>query len=254
MRPSALAAFLVGSFVAHGVAYAALASLPLDGQTAARSIEVAFTVFEPSPEPEPLALPEPPKPVTAVVPPARPRRPEPKSMLPQRPETPPAEAEPPQVRAEAAEVVDAEPAPLTLGVTSATGLAVAGIVGTRASNGNGSGAGTGTGAGTPVAKVDLRPIATDWVRKVNLAISSRALRDYPRSALRAHLEGSVLLAVQVDIHGRLSGVAIQQSSGHAQLDQAALAAARALGELPAPPEALHGKLRPIRIPINYRVQ
>ena len=62
------------------------------------------------------------------------------------------------------------------------------------------------------------------------------------------------LAVQVDTRGRLSAVELKQSSGHSQLDDAALAAARALVELPAPPEALHSQLRPIRIPINYRVQ
>ena len=247
VRPSALAAFLLGSFVAHGVAYAALSSLPQTADVLAPDFELEFTVLDTPPEPEAVTLPEaPPAPAKAVVPPAPRRRVEAKPVVAAVPEAPQAQMP----------ASDPGPAPLSLGSSTDTGLSVAGSVGASASHGNGTGMGTtsGTGAGPAVRKIDLRPIATDWVRKVNLAISTRALRDYPRSALRAHLEGNVLLAVQVDIHGRLSAVEIKQSSGHVQLDEAALAAARALVELPAPPEALHGQLRPIRIPINYRVQ
>lgn len=243
MRPSALMAFLVGSFVTHGVAYAALSSLPLEPSAAPREVEVEFTVVASPPAPEPVVVPEPPprvEPAPRIVE----RRVAPKPIVPVAPQQP----------AQAPQVVDAGPAPLTLGVTSESGLAVAGQAGEGVSHGNGTGTGLGTTPPAPARKIDLRPIAQDWVHRVGAAINARASRDYPRSALRAHLQGNVVLAVEVDIHGRLSMVAIKQSSGHAQLDEAALAAARALGELPAPPEALHGQLRPIRVPINYRVQ
>ncbi len=241
VRPSALAAFLVGSFVAHGVAYAALSSLPQDGGPQARPIEVEFTVFEPTPAPEPVVAPEPP--VAPQPPVVRARRVEPKPVL-------PATSEAPQAQPEAAEVIDPAPAPLALGVSSDTGLAVAGVVAARASNGNGTG--TGTGVGPAVAKIDIRPIAKAWSNKVGLVINARASRDYPRSAVRANLQGTVLLAVSVDVHGRLSRVEIKKSSGHSRLDEAALAAARGLGDLPAPPELLHRWLAPLTVPITYR--
>jgi len=246
VRRGALAGFLVSSFVAHGVAYAALSSLPQEPHGPYRLDEVEFALFEPEAPPA-VAIPAPPEPAPVAAP--KPR--EPKLIAPKAPAAP-AEAheEPPAEQASTHE--QPGPAPLDLGVSSEQGLAVAGRVGSGTSNGIGRGHGTG---GTSVTRtVDLRALAADWVRKVNLAISTRALRDYPRSALRAQLQGSVLLAVQVDTKGRLSAVELKQSSGHSLLDEAALAAARALQELPAPPEALHSQLRPIRIPINYRVQ
>lgn len=247
MRRGALAGFLVSSFVAHGVAYAALSSLPQEPRGPHRLDEVEFALFEPE-APQAIAIPAAPAPEPVA--PPKPRL-EPKVIAPKAPAVP-AEAheEPPAEQASTSE--QPGPAPLDLGVSSEQGLAVAGRVGSGTSNGIGHGNGTGGAAVTRT--VDLRAIAAEWVRKVNLAISTRALRDYPRSALRAQLQGSVLLAVQVDTHGRLSAVELKQSSGHSLLDEAALAAARALVELPAPPEALHSQLRPIRIPINYRVQ
>ncbi len=250
MRPSAFAAFLVGSFVAHGVAYAALATLPQDVASLALPSEVEIEVFEPPPEPEKVpvvAIPEPMvAPLTVVK-----RRALPVREAPPQEQVPP--AEPP---AEPSLASDAGPAPLLLGASSDTGLAVAGRVGIGTSNGSGVGNGTGAAPTPPAPKVDLGPIAKEWMQRVSMAINSRAQRDYPRSALRAHLEGSVLLAVQVDTAGRVSVVALKRSSGHAQLDEAALAAARALGALPAPPAALHAflKAKPISVPINYRSQ
>lgn len=44
---------------------------------------------------------------------------------------------------------------------------------------------------------------------------------YPRRALRARLEGTVLLQVLVDIDGRPLQVQVNQSSGHRELDDAA---------------------------------
>ncbi len=245
MHRGALAGFLVSSFVAHGVAYAALSSLPPEPDGRRRADEIEFAVFEPE-APQAVATRAEPAPVA----PPKPRF-EPKVVAPKAP-APHAEAheEPPAEQVPADE--QPGPARLDLGVSSEQGLAVDGRVGTGTSNGTGNGSGGGGAIVAPT--LDLRAIADEWVRKVSLAVSTRALRDYPRSALRAQLEGSVLLAVHVDTRGRLSAVELKRSSGHSLLDEAALAATRALVELPAPPEALHSQLRPIRIPINYRMQ
>lgn len=49
---------------------------------------------------------------------------------------------------------------------------------------------------------------------------------YPVRALKTRQQGSVLLRVQVDAKGHASSVAIEQSSGSADLDRAARAGAR----------------------------
>lgn len=48
------------------------------------------------------------------------------------------------------------------------------------------------------------------------------LPDYPRPAMQRGLQGTVLLRIAVDHQGRVQQVEIEQSSGHAQLDRAAL--------------------------------
>jgi len=242
MSSGALLVFLAGSFMAHGVAYAALAALPPNPGPGNDDVEIAFSIVQTPDEPAPVVAREP-EPVPVVRP--NPRRAAAAPKLPVATPTPPAAPE------QAVTSIDPSPAPLTLGGSSEGGLAVAGVVGSSTFPGAANGKGTGTPA--PVRTVDLRPIASAWTRKVEAAIKAQASRDYPRAALRARLEGSVLLAVRVDPKGHLASVEITRSSGHSQLDAAALAAARALGDLPAPPEALHGYLRPIQIPINYRL-
>jgi protein TonB len=50
---------------------------------------------------------------------------------------------------------------------------------------------------------------------------------YPPAARAQRIEGTVLLLVTVDSAGRVTDASISQSSGHAILDRAALAAVRA---------------------------
>lgn len=248
LSSGALFVFLAGSFMAHGVAYAALAGLPASPGPGQDDVEIEFAIVQPVAEP-PAPVAKEPEPV--VVPPKpQPAKPKPAVAAP-KPEV--AEASPPAVEQPVAEpVAEASPAPLTIGTSTEGGLSVAAQVG--AGSGPSAAGGKGTSAPAPVRTVDLGPIAKEWTRRVEAAIRAQASRDYPRSALRAKLQGSVLLAVKVDTKGHLASVEVTRSSGHSLLDEAALAAAKALGDLPAPPEALHGYLRPIQIPINYRVQ
>lgn len=58
-------------------------------------------------------------------------------------------------------------------------------------------------------------------RAVPLAYADASAPPYPRDALRAGLEGRVLLRVQVAPDGRVLSVGIERGSGHRTLDQAA---------------------------------
>jgi protein TonB len=59
-------------------------------------------------------------------------------------------------------------------------------------------------------------------------ISSRAMNppQYPPSALRAGIEGTVILVVDVDANGNVTGVSVEKSSRNRDLDRAAMQAAR----------------------------
>ena len=47
--------------------------------------------------------------------------------------------------------------------------------------------------------------------------------DYPQSAIRAELEGTVRFRLSIGTNGRVAGCEISGTSGHAVLDQAACA-------------------------------
>jgi periplasmic protein TonB len=72
---------------------------------------------------------------------------------------------------------------------------------------------------------------------------------YPIEALRAHRQGLVRLRVQLDAQGRVSGTAVQQSSGDPQLDRAAQAAVRDW-KFTMPPGARRQTTVPIRFHID----
>ncbi len=64
----------------------------------------------------------------------------------------------------------------------------------------------------------------------------------------------MLLAVAIDARGNLENVQIQRSSGHDELDAAAVEAARAVDRFPRPPAALAELRRPPTVlPIAYRL-
>jgi len=63
---------------------------------------------------------------------------------------------------------------------------------------------------------------------------------YPREAARQGIAGTARLAVTIDRQGRLAGARLAKSSGHALLDEEALATARRAAPYPRPPEGLGG--------------
>lgn len=71
-----------------------------------------------------------------------------------------------------------------------------------------------TASASPVAKV-LAPLD-----------GANPPPDYPPAARRRGLQGTVVILVVVDEHGDVTAASVQRSSGHALLDEAALAAVR----------------------------
>jgi protein TonB len=71
---------------------------------------------------------------------------------------------------------------------------------------------------------------------------------YPPEAVRRGLEGEVVVMLELDAEGRIIAASVASGSGHAILDEAAVAAARRLGALGP---SLAGKA--ILLPVRFRL-
>ncbi|MBL8428518.1 MAG: TonB family protein [Dechloromonas sp.] len=91
---------------------------------------------------------------------------------------------------------------------------------------------------------------TTWTQTVreHLRKLDRAGQFYPAEAIVRGLEGEVLVLLIIDQAGNVSAARVEQSSGHAILDDAALRAVRALQSLPddAP--------RQVVLPVRFRLK
>ncbi|MEM9762311.1 MAG: TonB family protein [Pseudomonadota bacterium] len=79
-------------------------------------------------------------------------------------------------------------------------------------------------------------------------------RRYPRRSQARREEGVARLTVTIDRAGRLIGSSVSGSSGHARLDEAAIAAATAVGRFPQPPSKLAGERFVFTIPIRFAMR
>ena len=79
-------------------------------------------------------------------------------------------------------------------------------------------------------------------------------RRYPHHARQRRQEGTVLMAVTVSREGQLIDARINSSSGYSRLDNASLAAARAVGRFPPAPSKLSGAEFSFTIPIRFEIQ
>ncbi|MDE2440909.1 MAG: energy transducer TonB [Betaproteobacteria bacterium] len=89
-----------------------------------------------------------------------------------------------------------------------------------------------------------------WTQSVRKQLKKldTAGRFYPAEAIARGLEGEALVLLIIDDSGQVVAARIEQSSGHAILDDAALRAARTLKSLPA------GDPRQTILPIRFRLK
>ena len=103
-----------------------------------------------------------------------------------------------------------------------------------------------------ISKSALRGILRGYYKNLNSLMSTR--RDYPRSAPRLGLEGTVLVEMVINNKGRILSVKLAQSSGHEVLDQAAIAQVHKIGKVPSIPNQIKRNSMTFRIPFEYRLQ
>lgn len=88
-----------------------------------------------------------------------------------------------------------------------------------------------------------------WQRSVALKIN--AAKTYPVSARKARHEGEVVVTFTMDRNGTVLSQDVRKSSGHADLDSAALSVLETLSHLPPPPEGITGREVKLAVPFKY---
>ena len=98
--------------------------------------------------------------------------------------------------------------------------------------------------------VDRKIATPSWTQSVvrQFAAQQREGLFYPEAAIRQGLEGEPLVLLVLDETGSVIAARIEQSSGHAILDQAALRAVRALRSIPADAP------REVLLPVRFRLR
>jgi protein TonB len=108
------------------------------------------------------------------------------------------------------------------------------------------------GSTMPPPQVAAMPMPLVPPRPVGAAVGNRKPA-YPAEARRRHLEGLVVLQVAVSARGTPDSVAVLKSSGHALLDDAALAAVRLWRFEPATRGGI-AVPAPAEVPVRFRLE
>lgn len=102
----------------------------------------------------------------------------------------------------------------------------------------------------PSPKQAPPPAAKSWTQTVREQLKKLDAigQFYPQEAIARGLEGEALVLIVLDENGQVVATRLEQSSGHAILDDAALRAARSLKSLPADAP------RQTALPIRFRLK
>jgi protein TonB len=79
-------------------------------------------------------------------------------------------------------------------------------------------------------------------------------KNYPRIAQMRGWQGDVIVEILLDGNGKLKSKKVIQSSGYDSLDKQALEMADKASPFPAPPEALRGSTFSIKVPIPFKLE
>jgi protein TonB len=114
------------------------------------------------------------------------------------------------------------------------------------------GAGTDNrAAAVPVRNAEAAALTAEYVKR-NYNYIQRRIRDrlaYPSTARRAGIEGVTEVSFIIHEDGSISAVTVRTGSGHAILDEAAVATVSAAAPFPRPPAPAR-----IAIPISFRLR
>lgn len=79
-------------------------------------------------------------------------------------------------------------------------------------------------------------------------------KSYPKVAQMRGWQGDCLLDLKLDSNGNVLSAIVKESSGHEALDNQALEMARKAAPFPTPPEALRGRSFNITVPVSFKLE
>ena len=164
----------------------------------------------------------------------------------------------PDAASPAASATDSSAAPSSSPSGSVSGTSGGGESGTGSGLGNGSGdstgdgKGAGAGAGASQGSGDSTAPGTGTapfdVAGFRAAVDAN--KEYPYMALKRHLEGTTTITTTISASGAITSVSVSSPSGHSVLDEAAVAAAYAVGSYPNPT----GKTVTVDTNVRFNIQ
>lgn len=110
-------------------------------------------------------------------------------------------------------------------------------------------------AAAPKSEAGARPDASDvrnWQSRVMRHLAQR--RQYPRGASQRREQGVATVRFSIGRGGEVLSAKLVQSSGYAQIDEAAIALVHRSSPLPAPPAGLPSAMLTLTAPIEYRIR
>ncbi|MBK0326239.1 TonB family protein [Rhodobacteraceae bacterium F11138] len=178
--------------------------------------------------------PEAPTPDTTAAPPPPPPEPAPQPMA--KPDTKPKPRPKVQPRKTAKPARKAQPATAGSASQKAAG-----------SGGSSQAGNSGKAKTKTLSSGQKASLIATWGAKIRAQVERR--KKYPRG-VRA--KGQVLLQVSISRSGQLQSVSVRRSSGHPQLDSAAVNAVKRAGRFPAAPKELTAPVFRFSLPVNMK--
>lgn len=105
----------------------------------------------------------------------------------------------------------------------------------------------------PAPAAAAKPISQDEMRRYLSSLMRQLNRHktYPAALKQEKIEGKVILKFTIDASGNLISAKVQESSGHDELDQAALNMLARAAPLPAIPDFMERDQLTLSIPVDY---
>ena len=196
--------------------------------------QLTVEIVNPKP-PEPVALPEPPKPVEQIKPAPEPIKPLPKKEL---------KPEPTPVQNIKPEPTQAEPPPPPSVITAAPKVDAPPTI-------------TAPPPPEPPKKIepsqdDINAALGQYSSTLGRAIAKH--KSYPKIAQMRGWQGDCLLDLKLDGNGNVLSASVKETSGHEVLDNQALEMARKAAPFPAPPDVLRDRSFNITVPVSFKLE
>lgn len=197
--------------------------------------QLTVEIMQPK-KPEPVVVPEPPKP-------AEPTKPQPEQIKPLPKTTPKLEPKPVETKPESMQSAPPPPPPAVITAAPKVDAPPAITVPTPPLE--------------PPKKIepsedDISAALGQYSGTLGHAIAKH--KQYPKIAQMRGWQGDCLLDLKIDANGNVLSARVKESSGFEMLDKQALEMVRKASPFPTPPDALRGRSFNITAPVSFKLE